>query len=170
MNGDAVRPAITSVARRPKRGPRGAHRASLLGVVYPPARVAADEEAGHANHQAPQATSPSSHGSSRLLTGANRCAHEGLCRGARGSSAYGPADGYAWSLQGGRPLLAVAAVTVAASCLWSCGIPVSRIGFERKRGARRVYEVGAPPRFVADQLPAMSRARVVLRQQDVTGT
>src|ERR1700726_483488 len=55
-------------------------------------------------------------------------------------------------------------------CLWSCGIPVSPIGFERKCGAGRVHEVGAPPRFVADQPPTMSRARVVLRQQDITGT
>src|SRR5258707_12009813 len=55
-------------------------------------------------------------------------------------------------------------------CLWSCGIPVGRIGFERKRGACREHQVGAPPRFIADQLPAMSRTRVVLRQQDVTRT
>src|SRR5262249_5262033 len=61
-------------------------------------------------------------------------------------------------------------VKTSPPCPWSCGIPVGRIGFERKCGARREYEVGTPPRFIADQLPAMSRTRVVLRQQDVTGT
>src|SRR5262249_49399631 len=53
---------------------------------------------------------------------------------------------------------------------WSYEIPVGRIGFERKCGARREHEVGSPPWFIADELPTMSRTRVVLRQQDVTGT
>src|SRR5262249_15203131 len=55
-------------------------------------------------------------------------------------------------------------------CLGSCRIPVDLIGLEWKRGVRRENQVGAPPRFIADQLPAMARTCVVLRQQDVTGT
>src|SRR5215469_5837810 len=67
------------------------------------------------------------------------------------------------------PIRTTSGVSVCVGIRRPSGSGFRRAGFEGKRGAGGIDHIGAPPGLLADQLPAMAGARIVLGQQYVAG-